>query len=423
MSSPKNTDATPASNQRVFFLNRYFYPDESATAQLLTDLGGRLVADGIEVHIVCSRQLYGEANAQLAAREIVHGVTVHRVWTTRFGRKGLAGRMLDYASFYMTCAVTLILKLRPTDILVAETDPPLISIVAAAAAWLKRAALVNWLQDIFPEVASQLGANPLPAVLDRMLRRLRDASLTAADANVVLGSRMREYVVSRRVPASKCHVIENWADTESLHPKPSADSRLRTRLGLADKFVIGYSGNLGRAHEYDTVLGTAEELHSDERFAFLFVGGGIKMESLQLQVKERGLQNVCFLPYQPRGELQDSMAAPDIHLVSLLPALEGLIVPSKFYGILAAGRPVVFIGDSDGELSRVIASARCGLVVQVGNSAALTDAIKSLEMDGALREAMGTAARHALCSRFSSKAALERWAKLLTDVRLNRARP
>jgi colanic acid biosynthesis glycosyl transferase WcaI len=423
MPLPQSPSAVRAPTQRVFFLNRYFYPDESATAQLLTDLADRLSAEGIDVHIVCSRQLYGEPNALLATSETVRGVTVHRIWTTRFGRSVLAGRMLDYASFYVTCAVALMVKLRSTDILVAETDPPLISILAAAAARLKRAALVNWLQDIFPEVASCLGANLLPGVLDGMLRRLRDASLRAADANVVLGSRMREYVVSRGVPAFKCHVIENWADPELLHPKPSYESGLRNRMGLAGKFVIGYSGNLGRAHEYETVLGAAENLHADERFAFLFIGGGVKMESLKLRVKERGLQNFHFLPYQPRGALEDSMAAPDIHLVSLLPALEGLIVPSKFYGVLAAGRPVLFIGDKDGELSRVIESARCGMVVQVGNSAALEVAIKKLERDGVLREAMGAAARQTLCSRFSTKTALERWATLLTDVRLNRAPP
>jgi colanic acid biosynthesis glycosyl transferase WcaI len=401
---------------RVVFVNRYYYPDESATAQLLTDLATGLSASGIEVHIVCSRQLYQAPQARLAARGVVHGVIVHRVWTTRFGRRRLLGRALDYASFYLTCAITLIGLLRRADIVVAKTDPPLISIVAAMAARLKGAVLINWLQDVFPEIASQLGAMPLPAVLERGLRRLRDASLLAAKTNVVLGSRMLEYIGTRGVPTSKCTIIENCADPDVLRAKSSRDSALRSRLGLADKFVVGYSGNLGRAHEYDAILGAAEALRSDLRFAFLFIGGGANMDSLKSNAELRGLSNFHFLPYQPRGQLEDSLAAADLHLATLIPSLEGLIVPSKFYGILAAGRPVLFIGDPDGELSRVIRTAHCGMVIAPGDSTALVEAIKDLESDSDRRAAMGTAARALLCSRFSSKRALASWTKLLAEV-------
>jgi colanic acid biosynthesis glycosyl transferase WcaI len=401
---------------RLVFVNRYYFPDESATAQLLTDLATGLSASGIEVHIVCSRQLYQTPTAQLAAREVVRGVIVHRVWTTRFGRRRLLGRALDYASFYVTCAIRLIGLLHRADIVVAKTDPPLISIVAAVAARLKGAFLINWLQDVFPEIASQLGAMPFPALVERGLRRLRDASLRAAKANVVLGSRMLEYIGTRGVPITKCLVIENWADPDLLHPKSIHESALRLRLGLTDKFVIGYSGNLGRAHEYDTILGAAEALRSDPRFAFLFIGGGATMDLLKSKIELRGIANFHFLPYQPRYELEDSLAAADLHLASLIPSLEGLIVPSKFYGILAAGRPVLFIGDQDGELSRVIRATHCGLVITTGDSIALVEAIKDLEGDGDQRVAMGVAARTLLCSRFSTKCALANWTRLLAEV-------
>jgi glycosyltransferase involved in cell wall biosynthesis len=406
---------------RVVFVNRYFYPDESATAQLLADLAFGLAAHGFDVHIVTSRQLYGAPEARLAAREIVRGVTVHRIWTTRFGRRRLLGRALDYASFYVMCAIALLGLLRAADIVVAKTDPPLVSLVAALAARFKGALLVNWLQDIFPEVASRLGAIPLPAVLDRVLRSLRDASLRSAAANVVLGSRMLEYLSARRVPPSKFRVIENWADTELLRPKLPGESALRRRMDLMGKFVIGYSGNLGRAHEIETLVGAAEKLRSDDQIAFLFIGGGVKMDELKSLVEQRGLPNFNFLPYQPREQLEDSLAAADVHLVSLVPSLEGLVVPSKFYGILAVGRPVLFIGDSDGELSRVIGASRCGLVAAEGNSAALLDAIKNLANDTQRRSAMGLAARELLCARFSAKRALAAWTELLTELQAKRA--
>jgi colanic acid biosynthesis glycosyl transferase WcaI len=408
---------------RVVFVNRYFYPDESATAQLLADLAFGLAARGMDVHIVCSRQLYDAPEAPLGALETVRGVVIHRLWTTRFGRRRLWGRAFDYASFYVACAVTLIKLLQARDIVVAKTDPPLISIVAALAARFKGARLVNWLQDVFPEVASMLGANPLPAVLDRALRSLRDASLRSAQVNVVLGSRMLEYITARRVPVSQCRVIENWADGEKLRPKATADSVLRRRLGLADKFVIGYSGNLGRAHEFETVLGAAEGLRSDDGIAFLFIGAGAKMDELKASVVRRHMTNFHFLPYQPRESLEDSLAAADVHLVTLIPSLEGLIVPSKFYGILAAGRPVVFIGDVDGELSRIIRASHCGVVVASGNSTELFDAIKSLERDTDGRTNMGLAARELMCSRFAARRALDCWAQLLTEIRAKTRTP
>jgi len=354
---------------RVYFVNRYFYPDESATSQLLSDLAFWLARDGHDVHVVCSRQLYGSAEARLPAKEAIRGVTVHRVWTTRFGRRHLLGRALDYGSYYLTCAVTLLRLLRRRDLVVAKTDPPLISIVAWAAARARHAALINWLQDVFPEIASRLAANPLPDALNRPLQRLRDGSLRAAACNVVLGERMRGYLSARSAAAAaKFTVIENWADDDGPPPKPSAQSALRARLDLGAKFIVGYSGNLGRAHEFQTVLGAAQALQTDDSIAFLFIGGGVKMDELEALVAQRDLKNFHFLPYQPRDTLADSLAASDVHLVSLLPALEGLIVPSKFYGILAAGRPVVFVGDPDGELARIIREAGCGHVVAAGDS-------------------------------------------------------
>jgi colanic acid biosynthesis glycosyl transferase WcaI len=407
-------------NSRVFFVNRYFHPDESATSQLLSDLAFCLTQHGYEVHVICSRQLYGAAKAKLPAHEKLAGVTVHRLWTTRFGRAGLPGRALDYLSFHLSCAATLLLALRRADIIVAKTDPPLISIVAWISARLKRATLINWLQDVFPEVAAAIGVKAVPAVMERLLCSLRDASLRAAVCNVVLGERMRDYLAGRLGAAATFKLIENWADDTQVQVRAGADSALRDRLGLDGKFVVGYSGNLGRGHEYETIVAAAEALKADDTFVFLFIGGGVKMDALKVSVRERGLNNFKFLPYQPRSELTDSLAAADVHLVSLLPSLEGLIVPSKIYGILAAARPVVFIGDPDGEVARIIRQSRCGSDVAVGDSRALTEMLKSLQHDVAARRRMGAAGRSLLLSRFSKERAMSSWLALLRGIQTTR---
>jgi glycosyltransferase involved in cell wall biosynthesis len=151
----------------------------------------------------------------------------------------------------------------------------------------------------------------------------------------------------------------------------------------------------------------------------LFIGGGVKMEALKTQVDERNLRRVRFLPYRPRECLEDSLAAADVHLVSLIPALEGLIVPSKFYGILAAGRPVVFIGDPDGELARIIRATGSGVVVGTGRGAELASAIRRLQRDDCERLAMSLAARQLLDDRYTVNRGVAAWTALL--IRLSEA--
>jgi glycosyltransferase involved in cell wall biosynthesis len=402
---------------RVHFVNRYFYPDDSATAQLLADLAFGLAARGFEVHVICSRQLYDEAAARLPPAETARRVFVHRIWSTRFGRQRLLGRALDYLTFYLSCFLVLTRRLRRGDIVVAKTDPPLISIVGAASARLKGAILVNWLQDVFPEVAAVLGANPLPAPVNGWLRRRRDASLRAAAVNVVLGVRMRDHLCGRGVPMEKIRIIPNWAAAERSSPPSTGESALRTRMGYQQKFVIGYSGNLGRAHEYATLLGAAEALREDDQVVFLMIGGGINMEAFKSAAAERRLANVHFLPYQPRESLSDSLAAADVHVTCLLPALEGLIVPSKFYGILAAARPVIFIGDRDGELARVIRDAGCGMAVETGQSSELAAAIRNLREHPDQCGELGAKSRQLSLQEYSAARAQDTWFGLLSGLR------
>src|SRR5271168_3546850 len=220
---------------------------------MLTDLVRGLTAAGFAVHVVCSRQLYDDPLMQLPEREEVCGAQVRRISTTHFGRDRLLGRAIDYATFYLNCAWVLLGLLKRGHVLIVKTDPPLMSLMAVPIAALKRARLINWLQDVFPEVASHLGANPLPRWLDAALRRARNASLRAARMNVVIGDRMREYFIGNGIPTCRLCVIENWADTDAIRPKPRSDSRLRAHLGFSDRFVVCYSGNMGRAHEYETL--------------------------------------------------------------------------------------------------------------------------------------------------------------------------
>lgn len=397
----------------LVFVNRYFYPDQSSTSQVLTDLVQGLIARGFAVRVVCSRQLYDDPAVRLASLDSAFGADVHRIATTRFGRFRLLGRAIDYVTFFVSLAFTLLRILRPGDVLVVKTDPPLLSLLAMPIAALRRASFITWQQDVFPEIASHLGANPLPKWLDRLLRRWRNASLRSARKNVVIGTRMLEHFIDNGVPLSKLCVIENWADPSAIKPKSIEKSSLRALLGMDHRFVVCYSGNLGRAHEFETLLAAALLLRQEKTFVFLVIGNGAKMEALKQSVKSHDLDSFHFLSYQPRDTLEDSLAAADVHLVSLLPELEGLLVPSKLYGILAAGRPSIFVGDPDGDIARVITGAGCGLTVKVGDAHGLAEVLRRLRTNSSDCADMGRRARQLLCDKFTFEKSLERWVAVL----------
>ena len=401
---------------RLIFVNRFFYPDHSATSQLLSDLAFYLVMRGHEVHVISSRQLYDAPEAQLANYEQVHGVHVHRVWTSRFGRAILAGRVIDYLSFYLFATIKLFLLTDSHTVVVAKTDPPLISVPASWVTRWRDARLVNWLQDVFPEVAVELGVKALSGQFGAWVCRLRDSSLRVASMNVVLGERMAERGRARGVEADKVQVIPNWADSSEVVPIPAEMNMLRTEWGLTGKFVVMYSGNMGRAHEFETILGAAGLLLADSRFVFLFVGGGNQRGSLGSEVASRGLANVQFRPYQPREQLGLSLSVGDVHLISLRPELEGLIVPSKLYGVLASGRTVVFVGAADGEVALQVSQADCGVTVAQGDGRGLADVLVRLAEDRAECNRLGSNGRRLFETGLDKVAGLTRWEKILNSV-------
>ena len=350
----------------IIFINRFFYPDHSATSQLLSDVAFHLTEKGMDVKIVTSRQLYDDPDVVLASNENINLVSVNRVWTTTFGRNNLLGRALDYISFYISAFFVLMKLVKENDYVVAKTDPPMISIVAKTVCSLRSAKLINWNQDLFPEVGTELGIKILKYTKP-VLVYLRDKALKGARMNVVLGETMKTKLVSLGVDQNKISIIPNWSDGREIYPVEKDNNPLRKKWGLKNKFVVGYSGNMGRAHEFETMLSIAEKLRFDESIIFVFIGGGAKKPWLEQEVKKRQLNNILFKPYQTREHLALSLSVPDMHLISLFPNLEGLVVPSKYYGVAAVGRPCLFIGDCDGEISKIIRDNNCGKPVEIGD--------------------------------------------------------
>jgi len=403
--------------KRLFFVNRYFHPDHSATSQLVSDLALNLAASGRQVCVITSQQLYDDAKFRLPATETIRGIHVVRVPTSQFGRAGLVGRAADYFSFYASAWRALRNLVKRGDVIVAMTDPPLVSIPAMQVATGRGAHLINWMQDVYPEVAFELGVPVIRGPIKGAFAYLRDKTLQMAAANVVVGQRMRDKITSLGAATDKIQVIHNWCDDEKITPVRNADNPLRRKWGLEDKFVVGYSGNLGRAHEFDTLLAASERLRHDPRIVFIFIGGGHRMDELERIVKSRRLDaSFLLVPYQDRINLRHSLGVPDVHWISLKPAVEGMIVPSKFYGIAAAGRPTIAITARDGEIARLIEEHSCGLVIEPGQADALAEAITRLSNDPQSLAAMGQRARALLEAHFTRRQALDHWSDVLERV-------
>jgi glycosyltransferase involved in cell wall biosynthesis len=402
----------PLRNQ-IILINRFYWPDFSATSQMLTDLATSLAAE-YSVRVVTSRALYNDPVAKLERREEQKGVEILRLNTTRRGRANLSGRALDYVSFYIRVFVYLLRYTRKGDLVVLKTDPPLLSLMNTFAVRIRGGRVVNWLQDIFPEIAIELGAFPRSRLVTGPLKWWRNRTLRAAEVNIVISHSMRALLAGQGVANS--HVIPNWADGELIGPLADADSPLRAEWDPGSKFLVGYSGNFGRAHSFDELLEAITLLKECPEFHFVLIGEGAALDKLLEAVERRGLDNVSFEPYQPHDMLRQSLGAIDLHLVTLKEHMEGLVLPSKIYGVLAAGRPIAFIGDEDGEIAGLVRDNDVGFVVGQGDGAELAEGIQELAGQPERLRRMGENARALFDAEFAKPIAMERWRGVLGDV-------
>lgn len=397
----------------IVFLNRFYAPDHSATAQILTDLATDLAALGHDVTVIAGRASYGQERGLLPRRETIDGVKVRRM-ATPAARRGMAGRVAAYLCYLLLAPIAAFRLARRGTILIVKTDPPLLSVPIALVARLRRATLVAWLQDLYPEVAVAYGLGIVGGPLGTLLTALRNASLRRTAYVVAIGELMAERIARIGIPRARIAVIPNWSNDAGIVPRADRSPDLRAEWDIpADAFVLAYSGNLGRAHEYDTLLAAAMRLRARSDIVFLFIGGGHMSEQLAGDVAKRGLRTFRFAAYQPRERLAESLGTGDAHWISLRPEFEGLIVPSKVFGVCAAGRAVVAVCAADGELPRLIVPASAGLAVAPGDDAGLADAIVALAADRSRAIAMGRAARALLDGGYTRAHALGRWLGLL----------
>ncbi|HEY0375602.1 MAG TPA: glycosyltransferase family 4 protein [Pyrinomonadaceae bacterium] len=409
---------------RIIILNQFFYPDHSACGQFMTDLAESLAGRGVEVTALSGRGRYN-GGERLPPREVYKGVRVERAWATSFGKGNLIKRLSDYLTFYL-CATWKLTRLPRHDIVLALSTPPFIAFVALVIGRLRGMRVVALVQDVYPDVAVSLGAlngrNPAARLLDWLNRY----TLRNSDRVILVGECMRERVLAKvgEQFASRVRVIHYWADGREISPLNGEKNSFAEQLGAAGKFVLLFSGNLGWINEFSTVLDAALSLRDRTDILFLFVGDGVKKASVQKFKERHGLSNIRLLPYQPRETLRYSLASADAALVTLAEGLAGLSVPSKTYASLAAGLPVLYVGDARSSIARIVAENGCGEVIASGDHAGLARVLREWAADKAKVAALGRAARAAFERDFERgravRAYMETFAECMGDNALRR---
>jgi colanic acid biosynthesis glycosyl transferase WcaI len=367
--------------------NRSFYPDTAATGQFLTELAEGLIRDhGFLVSAVAGVPLlpagspgHAKATRAIVSREEYHGIEILRARGTRFSKRRFAGRFSNYVTYFLSACYAGLRLDRP-DIVVAATDPPIIGLAAYLAARRFRIPFVMSYRDIFPEVARLLEDFQSETV-NRVLQGVNRFLVRKADRSVALGETMRRRLIEGKgADPARVIVIPDWADCSAIVPG-SKDNPFARAHGLTDKFVVMHSGNIGLSQALEGVIEAAAHLQHVPEIQVVFVGEGVKKPALQERARALGLKNVRFLPYQPKDLLTESFATADVFIVSLLPGLAGYIVPSKLYGILAAGRPYVAAVEDECEVAQITRKHECGLVVAPGQPKDLAEAVLSLYYD------------------------------------------
>lgn len=400
---------------KVLIIHQYYYPDISANSQYITDLAVDLVERGHHVSVVASSGVLHGAKTVAPRFERVQGVDVYRTPATNLGKGTLAARVFDYASFLLSATLRSA-RLPAQDVVLILTTPPLLPALGPALRSVRGTRFVYLSEDVYPDIAIEMGVMRERSALTSAVRSVVRWSQRRADRVVVIGRCMRDRFQQEGLDPARMSLIPNWADPREIYAVPEEANPMIGELGLAGRFRLAYSGNMGWGHEFGTFLAAAERLREDPAVRFVFIGEGYRKKEIAAHVESASLSNVTLLPYQPREKLIHSLNIGDVSLVSQRREVDGLLVPSKLYALLAAAKPVLFVGSETCEVGRTLLESACGFVFREGDVDGLVSAIERLRDEPALRKKMGESGRDAFLAKYQRRHAVDAYERLFQDL-------
>ncbi len=401
----------------VVFFNRSYHPDPEASGQNLTELAEDLVAKGEQVSVVCGRSYHvkGRWGFHVLKIQMRNGVRIIRVFNTQLPKSSFALRLINLGTYLADCLFALFFLRRP-DVVVSQTDPPLLPLLAGSYARLVGARFVFSVKDVYPDLAVELGEISNPIWL-KLLQFATRFGLRHADLVTVLGEDMKEKVLRKGCAPEKIRIARDWADTERIRPRKKAN-QFRRRHGFArEDFIVMYSGNLGLSQRLESLLHVARRLQGLQNVRFVIVGEGAAKGKLQgMAAKLRLDSEVLFLPYQPKESLGESLSAADLHLIPLAEGTAGFIVPCKVYSIMASGTPYLAVMDRESDVVRIANEHECGMWCSPGSGEKLEQSIRRAYENRESLRAMGRNGRRAVLEQFSRRISTDRVHRILNSL-------
>lgn len=362
----------------VLILNQAFYPDPVATAQQITDLALFLKGKGCQVTVLAGKRAYHQNKIKYMSRENYKGIDVRRLFNTGFGKKKIFHRLTDALTFELSVLWALI-WMKKRDVIIAFTTPPFIGLMGVLFTMLKGGRLVHWLMDAHPETAFVIKYIKRNSIIAKILTAIFSFTLKHSHHIVVLDRIMKKKMLQYGAKDHQFTIIPPWPiDGEKIIPIPFSENNFRKKYSLENKFVVLYSGNHSIAHPLNTLLEAALHLRKMEKIVFVFIGSGIRTDEVTDFKKRHDLTNIIQFPYQPREFLNHSLTSANLHVISMGEEMSGLVHNSKLYGILATGRPYVFIGPKESHICDLLTECPYGFHVEHGEVETLEKIINTV---------------------------------------------
>ena len=359
--------------KKICFLCQVFYPDATSTSQLFTSMFAEMVREGAEIEVLCSFPSGLPSGAKLPRHEVHEGVKIHRVGLRIDHKKSVLHRTLAYLGYMVPLAFTLLLR-RRDGIVLGVTNPPFVAQILYVVSLVRRMPFQYMILDQYPESLIALGMKRR-SIVARVWMWANRVAYRRAEKMIVLGRDMTEMLVDNYGIDRSCIVyIPHWSAVEAPDPLPVEESRMIDRLGLRDKFIFQYSGNMGLWHDIDIFVRAAKAVEDNPRIHFLFIGNGARLDTAKRLSEELGCTNITWHPFVPLAQVRESLSSCHIALISLRAGFEGVAVPSKLYGILMSGRGIIAQVPAGTEVALQVEEDNCGIAVLPKDLDGLVDA-------------------------------------------------
>lgn len=402
----KENGIDETSKRRLWVVSELYYPEETSTGYYMTRIAEALV-DDFEVKVICGQPNYSKKGTTAPKREIHKNVEIFRASGTRLDKNVIPFRLINMLTHGIAVLGGGLKRFRKGDRILVVTTPPSLPLIVTFASLFRGASYTLLIHDNYPELAIASGKMKDSSLAAKLTRFLNQWTYKYAAKIIVVGRDMQNLLKKKTrglyIPVT---FIPNWAELDAVSPTPRDDNKLLRKLGLSDKFVFLYAGNMGYPNDVESIVECASQLSEDRRIHFLFLGTGAKRKWLEDSVYERKLENITLLDPRPREDQQEFLNACDVAIVSLVDGMLGVSMPSRTYNALAAGKPILAIADSDSEVAMVVNEEQVGWVVPPSNPSALAAVIRIIASQTTNIGEMRERARKAAEAKYSISTAI-----------------